>query len=166
MGWTGRVDAADFSEDRHVHRPDPGARHRCLDGRRSVDLDGRRLCAGRRREASTAPAPPTTATVSLTTSFASLGAPKCTAGPIQWSAVPISVPAGPGDGGPVNATQPPYEFSPSGDRCVLQYSFTDLRPGRSRLGVAAGVATGVCEADLKAGLTFVTVTAGSCSVQP
>lgn len=112
------------------------------------------------------PAPPTTATVSLTTSFASLGAPKCTAGPIQWSAVPVSVPAGPGDGGPVNATQPPYEFSPSGDRCVLQYSFTDLRPGRWRLGVAAGVASGVCEADLKAGLTFVTVTAGSCSVQP
>jgi hypothetical protein len=107
---------------------------------------------------------PTTATATFTTSFASLGAPKCTAGPIDWSATPINVPAGPGKGQPVITTQSASEFFPSGGRCQLQYRFTDLRPGRWRLGVAAGVASGVCEADLKAGLTFVTTTAGSCSV--
>ncbi|MFC7532434.1 hypothetical protein [Actinoplanes sp. GCM10030250] len=112
----------------------------------------------------TAPPAPTTASATFTTSFASLGAPKCTAGPIDWSAAPITVPAGPGNGQPVTTTQPSSEFFPSGGRCQLQYRFTDLRPGRWRLGVAAGVASGVCEADLKAGLTFVTTTAGSCSV--
>ena len=110
--------------------------------------------------------PPTTASVSLTTSFASGGAAQCTAGPIQWSAAALTVPAGPGTTTPSPVTDPFHTFTPSAGRCQLQHRFDDLRPGRWRLTVVAGVASGTCETDLPAGLTFVGITGGTCSTRP
>ena len=111
-------------------------------------------------------APPTTASVSLTTSFASGGAAQCTAGPIQWSAVALTVPPGPGTTTPSPVTDPFRTFAPSAGQCQLQHRFDDLRPGRWRLTVVAGVASGTCDTDLPAGLTFVGITGGSCSTRP
>jgi hypothetical protein len=48
---------------------------------------------------------------------------------------------------------------------MLQHQFSGLRPGRWRLAVAAGVASGACDPDLWAGLTFVAFSAGTCSMR-
>ncbi|MER7367651.1 hypothetical protein ACGFI3_25010 [Nonomuraea wenchangensis] len=48
----------------------------------------------------------------------------------------------------------------------MSHQFSDLRPGRWRIWVAAGLATGACEADLKAGHTFVALERGTCKVTP
>lgn len=109
--------------------------------------------------------PPTTASVTFTTSFSSSGAPKCTVGSVQWSATPVSVPQGQGNASAVTASEAGHDIQPSGGRCGLNHRFTDLRPGRWRLGVVAGLASGTCEADLPAGLTFVGLEAGACSVR-
>jgi hypothetical protein len=112
------------------------------------------------------PKAPTTVTIDVSTSFGSLGAPKCTAGPNQWSATPVAVPAGAGRSTAITETEPFHEFFPTGDQCVLSHRFSDLQPGRWRISVQAGVASGACESDFKAGPAFVTFTGGACSVRP
>ncbi|MEH1056839.1 hypothetical protein V6U89_16730 [Micromonospora sp. CPCC 206171] len=114
----------------------------------------------------TPPPPPTTTTISVTTWFASQGAPKCTAGPIQWNAAPLTVPPnGDGTATAVNDVDAYHEFLPSGDRCQLQHMFSSLRPGRWRITVAAGLASGVCESDFPAGTKFVGFSGGVCSIR-
>ncbi|MFB9356769.1 hypothetical protein [Actinoplanes nipponensis] len=102
------------------------------------------------------PPPPTTATIVLTTSFASGGAVKCTAGP-QWSATPVTVPPkGDGTATAVNVVDDRREFFPSGDRCQVQHTFTSLRPGRWRVSVTSvGDGSGSCETEFPAGTKFV-----------
>lgn len=109
---------------------------------------------------------PATATVAFTTSFSASGAPKCTTGPIHWSAVPVSVSQGQGNASAVDETEPGHDIQPSGGRCGLSHRFTDLRPGRWRLSVVAGVASGTCDADLSPGLMFLKFEDGGCSARP
>jgi hypothetical protein len=111
--------------------------------------------------------PPTTVSINASTSFPSSGGTKCTDRTgTQWGATPVAVPAGPGKSTSVAETDPPTEWFPTGDRCVMQHSFSGLQPGRWRIWVAAGTASGVCESDLKAGWASVSFSNGACSVTP
>jgi hypothetical protein len=113
-----------------------------------------------------APPGPVTASAMLTTSFSSSGAITCTAGPIQWSAVPVALSPGEGNTSAVTDTEPRHDIQPSGGRCTLSHRFTDLRPGTWRFTVAAGVANGTCDANLAPGLTFIGFDGGVCSTRP
>ncbi|MEV4552247.1 hypothetical protein [Nonomuraea wenchangensis] len=110
--------------------------------------------------------PPSSATVTATTWFSSLGGPKCTHSGIQWGATPISLGEGSGTTTPVAVTETATEWTAVGDRCTMSHQFSDLRPGRWRIWVNAGLATGACEADLKAGHAFVALERGTCKVTP
>jgi hypothetical protein len=113
------------------------------------------------------PPAPTTVSLDVSTSFASSGGVKCVSStPNQWGVVPLAVAPGAGRSTPLTEEDKPKEWSPSGGRCVMSYRFADLQPGRWRVWVAAGVASGTCEADFKAGTSWVVFLNGVCSVTP
>jgi len=112
--------------------------------------------------------PPTVAAVQVSTSFSSSGAPTCsdTTG-TTWQAIPLAVPAGPGKSSPIaDAVPPSGNFPPNSGRCYLSHLFTGLQPGKWRIAVIAGSASGACDTDIKAGHTRVEFVDGACSVTP
>jgi len=112
------------------------------------------------------PRPPDTATIVPASSFAWSGT-KCvdTLG-TRWGATPVSVPAGPGSSRPVAETDPPKEWLASGGLCRMSHTFRGLQPGRWRVWVDAGVASGACEADFAARQTWINLANNACEVGP
>lgn len=83
--------------------------------------------------------PPTTAYVSVTMSWASLGAPKCTWPDIGWAATPGALEAsGTGPTSAQQATTKAGEGPSSGDKCILTNSFTSLHPGTWTFSTSVG----------------------------
>lgn len=107
---------------------------------------------------------PTTATIYAYTAFTALGQ-WCTADNVVWSATPIAVPAGTGKSTPSSETRNYGRFLPTGGTCSLNYVFPNLQPGKWRLTVVAGSASGACEANFAAGNSRVDFSSG-CSVTP
>lgn len=97
--------------------------------------------------------PPTTTTLAVSTSWSSQGTARCTdSSGITWQVEPISVQTGPGRATADTVTQPPQgEFFPTGGRCTVTHTFTDLALGRWRVSVNAGIASGSCEKQLPPG---------------
>jgi hypothetical protein len=109
--------------------------------------------------------PPTTADIRVSTSFPYYGSGFCEVdSTTQWGAVPLSVPPGPGRSTPITEQSQADKWLPSSDKCEISHDFNNFQPGKWRVWVAAGTASGTCEADFKAGASWVTFINGACSV--
>jgi hypothetical protein len=107
------------------------------------------------------PAPPTTARIFASTSFSSLGAPKCTVSTgSTWGLTPIAVNPGSGISTALAEKDPPADITASGGVCTIQHQFSNVQPGRWRISVAAGSASGSCDKDVTAGVVSVDVSRG------
>jgi hypothetical protein len=127
-------------------------------------------CAARRsvdRESSGPPEPPTVDVV-ITAAFEALNVPSCADDQsTEWSAIPLAVGSGKGVARSIKETTAPVGTGlPSNGKCKLVHTFSNLAPGRWRITVDAGVASGVCEADLRAGRVVASLTDDACTVLP
>ena len=104
--------------------------------------------------------------VQLSTSFSSQGAPTCTTNGVTWGATPLNL-SGSGNGvvTPQAAVDAPTQITPDALQvCWIQHTFENLHQGRWRLWVTAGIASGICDVDLKAGQLSISWQGGICNV--
>ena len=138
----------------------------------AVLLIGAMLCSCTARRSvdrgSTSPPEPPTVDVVITAAFEALNVPSCADDRgTQWSAIPLAVGSGRDMARPIKETTDPVgTWLPSNGKCQLVHTLSNLAPGRWRITVDAGIASGVCEADLRAGRAVVSLTDDACTMLP